>query len=31
MANLSVGKGDNSAITKNNNKFCPDRTINPNF
>jgi hypothetical protein len=31
MANLSKGKGDNSTIMGNNNKFCPDRTVNPNF
>jgi hypothetical protein len=31
MANLSNGKGDNSAITKNNRKSCPGHAVNTNF
>jgi hypothetical protein len=30
-ANLSDGKDDNSKITKNNGKFCPDRTVSTIF
>jgi hypothetical protein len=30
-ANLSNGKGDNSIITENNGKLCPDRTANTIF
>jgi hypothetical protein len=30
-ANLSDGKGDNSTITENNGKFCPDRTVSTIF
>jgi hypothetical protein len=29
--NLSNGKGDNSIITENNGKFCPDHTFNTIF